>query len=180
MKAKDIFEVAIVRPPAVYGPRDKGILTFFQIIQKGLLPILGTVKPDPHRYSFVHVEDLVQGIVLASVEKIRSGDIFYISGDGEYSWEEAMRLIALGLEKKTIDLRLPISLLTGAAAVCTGVTKISGNVLPFSLDKIKEIRAPAWTCANAKAKRVLNFTPYWDLPRGLEQTGKWYRENGWL
>lgn len=180
LKGAGNFEVVIVRPPAVYGPRDKGVFTFFQMIQKGILPILGTEKPDPHRYSFIHVDDLVQGIALAGTEKVKSGEIFYLAGDGEYSWEAAMRLIAEGLGKKTFDLRLPIPVLTGAAAICTGITKISGNVLPFSLDKIKEIKAPAWTCSNEKAKKNLNFMPYWDLPRGLAQTGKWYRENGWL
>ncbi len=180
LRAKEKFEVVVVRPPAVYGPRDKGILTFFEFIQKGILPILGTENPDPHRYSFVHVDDLVQGIVLAGTASVKSGEIFYLAGDGEFSWEEAMRMIAKGLGKKTMDLRLPIPLLTGVAAICTGITKVSGKVLPFSLDKIKEIKAPAWTCSNKKAKKELGFTPYWDLARGLEQTGKWYRENGWL
>ena len=173
--------VTIVRPPAVYGPRDKGVLTFFQIVNLGILPRLGLDKPDPHRYSFVHVKDLVQGIALAGLkEGIPSGEVFYLSGEGEYSWEEAMGLVAQGMEKKTFSLSLPIALLKVAAFVCTLIGKITGKALPFSLDKIKEIEAPAWTCSSQKAKKLLGYEPYWKLPQGFAQTAKWYRENGWL
>ncbi len=178
---KSYFPVAVVRPPAVYGPRDKGVYTFFQAIRGGVLPLLGMSNPDPRRYSFVHVDDLVQGIVKTGVsETIRSGETFYISGDGEFSWEEAMRLIARGMEKQAVPVRLPIVAMKGAAALCTAYSKAFGKVLPFSLDKIKEIEAPAWTCSNQKAKTALGFEPYWTLERGLAQTAKWYRENGWL
>lgn len=175
------FPVCTIRPPAVYGPRDKGILTFFQFVNKGVLPLLGLENPDPHRYSFVHVDDLVQGIVKAALaENLRSGETFYVSGDGEYSWEDAMKLIAFGMNKKARPVRLPMPLLKAAAAVCSGVGKVTGKALPFSLDKVKEIEAPAWTCSNALAKERLAFEPYWTLDRGLTHTAEWYRENGWL
>ncbi|MGZ3710541.1 MAG: NAD-dependent epimerase/dehydratase family protein [Bdellovibrionota bacterium] len=181
LAAKDILPVAVVRPPAVYGPRDRGVFTFFQFIQRGVLPLLGMENPDPRRYSFVHVEDLVQGMALAATaENLPSGEIFYLSGDGEYSWEQAMRLMAKGMEKRTFTLRLPIPLMKGAGALCTAYSLASGKVLPFSLDKVKEIAAPAWSCSSAKAKKVLKFEPYWELERGFAQTAKWYRDNGWL
>jgi dihydroflavonol-4-reductase len=175
------FPVCVVRPPAVYGPRDRGVFTFFQAVSRGVLPLLGLERPDPRRYSFVHVDDLVQGIVLAgTVPAVKSGEVFYVAGAGEVSWEEAMRLIAAGMERSAIPVRLPIPLMKGAAAVCTGISKVSGKVLPFGLDKIKEIEAPAWTCSAEKARAVLGFSPYWTLERGFAHTAKWYRENGWL
>lgn len=172
----------VVRPPAVYGPRDRGIYTFFDAVSKGVLPLLGLENPDPRRYSFVHVDDLVQGIVLAgmSERKFSPAEVFYVSGDEEYSWEQSMRWIAEGLEKKPVDLRLPLPLMYGAAALCTGVTKLTGKLMPLSLDKMKELKALAWTCDNGKVKRDLGFRPYWALKDGLRQTARWYRENGWI
>ena len=115
------FPVCVVRPPAVYGPRDKGIFTFFQAVRRGVLPLLGASSPDPRRYSFVHVDDLVQGIVKAGLsEGIRSGEIFYVCGEGEHSWEEAMRLIARALDQKTLPVRLPLFAMKGAAATFSG------------------------------------------------------------
>lgn len=180
LEYKDKFPVSVVRPPSVYGPRDVGIFTFFDTIQKGVLPLLGLQKPDPRRYSFVHVEDLCQGIAAAGLNGKGSGEIYYITGDGEFSWEEAMRIMAAGLGKKAVPVRLPITAMKGAAAVCTLISKVSGKVLPLSLDKIKEIQATAWTCSSEKAKRELGYAPYWTLEKGTAQTAQWYKENGWL
>jgi nucleoside-diphosphate-sugar epimerase len=157
------------------------VFTFFQAIRSGVLPLLGMDRTDPRRYSFVHVEDLVQGLLLAGMAPgVASGEVFYISGEGEYSWPQAMRLMAEGMEKKTIPVRLPLTVIKGAAAACSAYTAAFGKVLPFSLDKIKEIEAPAWTCSNGKAKKQLGFEPYWDLAKGFAQTAKWYKENKWL
>lgn len=172
--------IVIVRPPAVYGPRDRGVFTFFQTVNSGILPQLGLASPDPRRYSFVHVEDLVGGIVRAAESTTASGSIYYVAGDEEVSWVEAMRLVAEGLGKKTIKVPLPIPVMRGAAGVCSLVAKVSGKALPFSLDKMKEIAAPAWTCSNRKAKKELGFTPNWPLQRGFRMTAEWYRQNGWL
>lgn len=173
--------VCVVRPPAVYGPRDRGVLTFFQAIRLGVLPLLGMEAPSPRRYSFLHVDDLVQGIVKAAARTdVRSGEVFYLTGDGEFSWEEAMRLIARGLERQAFPVRLPLFALKGAAACCSAYGRAFGKVLPFSLDKMREIEAPAWTCSSRKAKEALGFEPYWELARGLSHTARWYRENGWL
>lgn len=181
LSRKDDFPVTIVRPPAVYGPRDRGVFTFFQAIRSGVLPLLGMDRTDPRRYSFVHVDDLVQGLCLAGLrESSATGEVYYVSGDGEYSWPQAMKLMAEGMQKKTIPLRLPLTVMKGAAAACSAYTVAFGKVLPFSLDKIREIEAPAWTCANEKAKKELGFEPYWDLAKGFAQTAKWYKENRWL
>jgi nucleoside-diphosphate-sugar epimerase len=175
------FPVTVVRPPAVYGPRDKGVFTFFQSIQRGILPLLGTQVPDPRRYSFVHVDDLVRGIVLAAKPREASAaEIFYVTGDGEFSWEEAMRLMARGMEKKALPVRLPIFAMRCAAGVCSAYSLAFNKVLPFSLDKVKEIAAPAWTCSNSKAKQQLGFEPRWTLEKGFAHTAEWYRENGWI
>jgi nucleoside-diphosphate-sugar epimerase len=181
LSRKKDFPVTIVRPPAVYGPRDKGVFTFFQAIRTGVLPLLGMDRTDPRRYSFVHVDDLVQGLCLAGfAENDRSGEVYYISGEGEYSWPSAMSLMAAGMQRKTIPVRLPLTVMKGAAAACSAYSFAFGKVLPFSLDKIKEIQAPAWTCASHKAKNELGFRPYWELEKGFQQTAAWYKENGWL
>lgn len=172
----------VVRPPSVYGPRDRGIFTFFDIINKGVIPLLGLERPDPRRYSFVHVDDLVRGIIAAGFASgpFSPGELFYVSGDGEYSWEETMEMIAQGLEKKGLRVRLPIFAMRAAGALCSGITKVSGKLMPLSLDKVNELEAIAWTCSNEKAKQVLGFKPYWGLEKGLRQTARWYREHGWL
>jgi len=178
---KEELPLTVVRPPAVYGPRDRGILTFFQIVNKGLLPELGWNSTQIRKYSFIHVEDLVEGIYLAGKKiEFPSGEIFFLSGSGEFQWGEAMALIAKGLGKKIIRLPLPFAALRVAAHACSGISRLTGNPLPFSSDKIKEIEAPSWTCSAEKARKLMDFQAKWSLEEGLSATAKWYRANQYL
>src|SRR5438034_1036973 len=38
---RDDFPVTILRLPAIYGPRDSAILSFFQTVNKGIKPLIG-------------------------------------------------------------------------------------------------------------------------------------------
>ncbi|MCO5142800.1 MAG: NAD-dependent epimerase/dehydratase family protein [Oligoflexia bacterium] len=172
------MKLAIIRPPAVYGPKDTGVFSFFQIINKGVMPLIGKDK----KYSFVHVDDLVSGLILLmnKMDTLSSGEVFYLSEEKTYQWEEAMQLIARSLEKKVIRFNLPIFALYFAGFLGTLASKASKKAPPLTLDKVKEITAPSWTCSNQKAKKILGYEPRWSLSNGFEQTAAWYRENGWL
>ena len=39
--AKDDLHVVVIRPPAIYGPRDAEIFAFFQSVHRGVLPTIG-------------------------------------------------------------------------------------------------------------------------------------------
>jgi nucleoside-diphosphate-sugar epimerase len=62
--------VCIVRPPAVYGPRDTNFLPLFRAAQRyRLAPVIGSTRK---QVSLVHVADLVEGIWLAAT-RLRQG-----------------------------------------------------------------------------------------------------------
>lgn len=187
--AKEIPSV-IVRPPVVYGPRDKGVLAFFQAIASGVRPELGWREETRRgrRYSFVHVEDLVQGIMAAGLRDFDFAptEVFYVCGDGAYTWSETMDMVeaawaqASGKKKKLWTVPVPIPLVNALGVVGSGVSRVTGKVLPICIDKAKEITASGWVCSNAKAKRVLGLQPKWDVPSGFKHAAEWYKARGWL
>src|SRR5262249_50713747 len=61
--AGDLLNVTIIRPPAVYGPRDYAIYEFFKAIARGIAPRIGRTEMT---VSLVHVRDLAEGIVLGA------------------------------------------------------------------------------------------------------------------
>ena len=63
----ELLPIVILRPPVVYGPREKNIFTFFKAISKGWNIELGTRE---RVLSLIHVEDLI-GAMLAAAEKTR-------------------------------------------------------------------------------------------------------------
>ncbi|MGH9761667.1 MAG: NAD-dependent epimerase/dehydratase family protein, partial [Blastocatellia bacterium] len=57
---RDLVDYTIVRPPAVYGPRDYAIFEFFKAVKRGMSPVIGS---HDMKFSIVHVRDLVEGII---------------------------------------------------------------------------------------------------------------------
>ncbi|MDM7914125.1 MAG: hypothetical protein QUU85_02510 [Candidatus Eisenbacteria bacterium] len=49
-----------------------------------------------------------------------------------------------------------------------------------SFDKLREMRQTSWACLPEKATREFGFQPRIDIEAGIEETIRWYQEQGWL
>ncbi|MFB3910264.1 MAG: NAD-dependent epimerase/dehydratase family protein [Candidatus Eisenbacteria bacterium] len=172
--------VVVVRPPVVYGPRDRGILQYFQWLQRGwmLLPGGGGM-----RISVVHVRDLATAVQL-SLDQPRARGI-YNAGDGRaYSWQDVGRIAARALGVHPRPVRIPwMFTYLGALASEIGV-RLPHRGSPrdplVSFDKLREMRQTSWACLPEKATREFGFQPRIDIEAGIEETIRWYQEQGWL
>ena len=118
--------VTIIRPPAVYGPRDRDILLYFQFIHKGLMPILG----DENRLlSLVHVKDLVAGIHAAAISTRAIGEAYFLTDGVIHPWMEVAQAIARVLHKHPSKLRVPLFLLDLIAIFTEIAAKITHQTL---------------------------------------------------
>jgi len=177
LKHASELPVTIIRPPAVYGPRDSDMLGFFKMANKGIRISFGRGESF---LSLVYVKDLVEGIILA-VENPRSvSQTYFIADERIYSWSEAFEIIARVMNKKTIPVRIPKTVVFFLAFLSESFAKLSGKATTFNLQKAKEITRRYWMLDVSKAKAELGFAPRYDLERGAEETVRWYKENGWL
>jgi dihydroflavonol-4-reductase len=167
----------IIRPPAVYGPRDKDVLVMFRYVQKGLLPVLGSGQ---QRLSIVHVDDLVEGVILAAEKKAANSRLYYMSGDGEFTWLEIGQVIARALDKRCFILRLPSWLLSTASFFGVAFSRLGNKPPLLNKDKVKEFKQGSWLCSNRLAKSELGFSPRIDLDEGMRSTAAWYKKMGWI
>ena len=78
--------LTVVRPPAVYGPREADIFTFFKTLSRGLCPIVG--DPDVPALTLVHVRDLVAGMLRAADAPEAVGQTYFLGSPRDYSWGE--------------------------------------------------------------------------------------------
>ncbi len=177
LKHSSSLPVTVIRPPAVYGPRDPDMLGFFKIANKGFRISFGWGESF---LSLVYVKDLVEGVIRAAENPKSAGQIYFIADDRCYSWSEAFKIIARALNKKTIPLRIPKSLVFLMAFISENLGKLSGKTLAFNLQKAKEITQRYWLLDVSKAKSELGFSPEYGLKRGAEETVRWYKEEGWL
>ena len=169
--------ITIVRPPAVYGPRDTDILGFFKVAKSGFRISFGMGE---NFLSLVYVKDLIEGIILAAESPKSIGQIYFIADDKIYSWREAFEIIGGVLNKRTIPLRIPKSLVVFMAFLSESFCRLLGRSAAFNVQKAKEITQRYWILDVSKAKDDLGFHPKYHLEKGAEETVRWYREMGWL
>lgn len=175
--ASDLLPVTIVRPPAVYGPRDYALYELFKSIARGLSPMIG--RYDKH-VSLVHVHDLADGIILAGESAAATGRAYFISSDEVYVMREVADKIGALLGRRVRTLTIPRPVAFGVALVSEGVAAVTRKMPLLNRDKVKDFAQKNWGCSIARAKRELGYRQQVLLETGLRETIDWYKREGWL
>ncbi len=167
----------ILRPSAVYGPRDKAFLALFQCLAKRIKP---SISGGVQHLSLCSIQDLVGAMLLAAETRTRNGEIFFLSDGRDYRMEEINDIFAQAMEVTAFRLRLPPRVLCGIAAVAEYVAKVSGRPALISRGRAAEMLQPNWLCDITKARKLLGFEPQIPLARGAKLTFDWYKKANWL
>ena len=177
LKYSDRLPVTIIRPPAVFGPRDTEILVYFQTFSKGLNSVIGLKE----KYlSLIYIEDLIDGIMLAAEILNNSGEIYFISSDKAYSWNDIGNITSKLLGKKAIKIKIPHSVVFGVGYIAQFFSTFSKNAATLNVEKCKDITRERWVCSNQKAKDKLGFIEKHTLEESFAKTIDWYKRNNWI
>jgi len=169
--------ITIVRPPAVYGPRDTDILEFFRTVKFGIIPQLGGAD----KYlSLIHAKDLARGIMIAGEHEKSIGKTYFITSPEPYSWEEISRITLNILQKRGFRVPIPVSFMKMVAAVSEGLSSLTKKPALVNKQKIIDMEQDFWTCSPEKAKKDLGFEAEIGLENGIRETLIWYKEQKWL
>ncbi|MDB5004068.1 MAG: NAD-dependent epimerase/dehydratase family protein [Mucilaginibacter sp.] len=175
LKAIKSLNFTILRPTAVYGPRDTGIFIFFKQISNRMEPYIGRA---PQKLSFIYVVDLAK----ASIRALYGGDkkTYNLSDDNFYDRYELGRQTKQILAVKTVKFHLLVNFVKLIAGISEKVSSLR-NIAPIlNLEKLDELTAVNWSCSIELAKQDLGFYPQYTLEKGLHETLQWYRANKWL
>lgn len=176
-KYKDKFPVTIIRPPAVYGPRDTEILIYFKTFVKGLNSIIGF---DTKYLSLIYVEDLADGIILGAENDMANGQKYFLCLDDAYNWDEIGAITSKLLDKKAFKIRLPHSVVYSVGYLAELFSTFSRKPATLNIEKCKDITQLRWICSNEKAKKELGFKPKYTLEESFKKTIDWYKEMKWI
>lgn len=177
LKLKDRLPFTILRPSGVYGPRDREMLSYISMIQKGIQPLIGF---GTKWLNLIHRDDLVDGIIQAAESTAAENEIFFLGGEKNYTTEEIGDAIAAVLHKSRLKFPLPESLVYLIGSITETVGKISGQEVFFNRQKVAEAVQTYWTCSVAKAKARFGFQEKFSLQEGMQDTCRWYRQHQWL
>ena len=176
LNAIENLPLIIVRPTAVYGPREKDIFILFKTINQGLEPYIGRVN---QRLSFIYVKDLAE-IVIALLKSEIVRKTYNVSDGLSYNRYALADGLKNALHKRTLKLHIPLGIITSLAAVMGKLYANSNKTPTINPEKIKELTAANWTCSIENLKKDLQFEPKYNLTQGLAESVQWYKLNSWL
>lgn len=168
--------VTIVRPSPIYGEGDLRFLKLYRAVARGVFVMIGSGRPKLH---MVHIDDLVDGIVLASTSEAALGQVFILAGPQAPTLNELVAHIAHALGVAEPRWRVPLWPVETAAVLCESVC------VPLRIEPPLHRRRVAFFTHHrefdgAKAERLLGYAPRVSPAEGIARTAAWYRAAGYL
>jgi nucleoside-diphosphate-sugar epimerase len=171
------FPYIILRPTGVYGPREKDYFLMIKTVKSGLDVGAGF---KPQHLTFIYVKDLVEVVFSALTSDVKNKAYFVADGD-VYTDKEYTRLVKDAIGKKhVLSLKVPLRVLKIVSLAAEAISKLTKKPSTLNRDKYKIMKQRNWECDIAPLVRELNFSPRYDLKKGLDESVHWYRDNGWL
>ncbi len=169
--------LVILRPSAVYGPRERDIYTYLKLLSRGIQPCLAGQE---QYLSLVYVDDVVDATLRAAEMQDPKGDIFFISDGQEYRMGEVGDIFAEAMGVSPVRVPLPPWVIFGVASFSELWARFSGKPALINRGKVEEMIQRKWVCDITQARRVLCFEPRVSLREGARLTVDWYRRHNWL
>jgi len=169
------IDAVIIRPPAVYGPRDRDVLAAFRLASHGFAVRTG---PRAQQLALIHVADLVRALASAG-RTPRAAGLYYVNG-GNYSWEEIVSAMGDAVGRRPHIIPVPAPVMHGAGYVARAWARVTRAKPLLTPERSWDLVQPSWTCDDARARRDLHYQPQIGLAEGMRATAAWYREQRWL
>ena len=166
---------AILRPPAIYGPRDTDVFEFFRMASRGLL----VLPSGERRLTIAHVGDVVRGVIAVAAVGQAAG-IFHVGATEGVVMDAMLREIADSGDVHARLVRIPPWILKTAGAGASGLRMLGLRRIPLSRDKVDEILAKHWVLETKTSLKHLGLQDPLPFDTGARMTWQWYRSAGWL
>jgi nucleoside-diphosphate-sugar epimerase len=160
------FSLAILRPPAIYGPGDRATLPLFAQLTRRFALIPGTRE---QRFSLLYAGDFARlianlvGSTWSGIAEVHDGK------DGGYQWAD-LAATATSIHGRPVK---PVFL---PQRFLSGLTRIARSADLPPPGKIQELYHSDWVCRGEQP----DLPDRTGLAEGFQQTLDWYREEGWL
>ncbi|HEX6105436.1 MAG TPA: NAD-dependent epimerase/dehydratase family protein [Gemmatimonadales bacterium] len=167
----------IVRPPTVYGPRDREVLKVFRMVRLGIAPVFGQ---GDQQLSAVHGADLAEALIAAGTSAGTMGKVYYACHPEVFTSGQFVQAVAAAMGRRVTVVGVPRGVGRALLAVTEGAARLARRPTILTRDKANEFFQPAWTGDPAPLARDAGWEARHDLRSGLADTYRWYRGAGWL
>ncbi len=173
------WNISILRPPMIIGPRDVAMLEVFKMVKGRIIIYEGSNGLDKE-YSFISVFDLNSAIA-ALVNDPHNNDTYFIANPSIITYRQLIEEIA-DLLKIDIyfKIRIPLFLLISLAFGVKYIKHLLPVKLPITPDKIAEIKQRSWICSGQKLEEHYNLKYQYGLRAILEKSLEDYQQRRWI
>ncbi len=174
---KDELPITILRPTAVYGPRDNEMVEVFRSVSRGVLPITGDGSV---KLTFVYGPDCGAACIRAVEASVPSGATYFVSDGQIYVWREAVEDVESALGKRAlVRIGVPFAILDTVAVGVEAFGKLRNKAVMLTREKAKVIRQ-SWVCGIEETTRDLGWKPEVMWREGTKLTADWYKRERWI
>ncbi|MGE4055966.1 MAG: NAD-dependent epimerase/dehydratase family protein, partial [Vicinamibacterales bacterium] len=159
----------IVRPVAIYGPRDRGFLPLFRMAARGFFPLVSEPQAS---FSLIHVREAVLGIRMAFSDRA-DRQTFFLTRPPPVGARVLLEAIALAVGRRFRPLQVPPMALR-ALARCGDVAWRLGVQPALDSTRFAELRGEGVVCTADRAVVRLGFRAETSLSEGVGETARWY------
>jgi len=166
----------ILRPPYVYGPRDRQFLPrVLGNLQNGKFRFVGSGRQP---LSLVYVGNLVEALYLAAVRPNVVGEVFLATDGLAITRVRMMEIICRESGYPMPTRHVPTWLVRAACPIFELLYSLKKGGEPPLVNKFRlKFMAAPLSYRIDKARRLLGYEPKVDTETGLRQTLGWFREN---
>jgi nucleoside-diphosphate-sugar epimerase len=168
---------SIVRPPMVYGPRDREFLKLFRIARLGIAPVFGDGTQE---LSAIHASDLAAALRAVGESTHTVGRIYHPCHPEIFTSADFCRAVGDAIGCSVSPLRIPAAVGRTLLALTQTTARFARQSTILTVDKANEFFQPAWTGDPTPLIRDCGWQAAFDLRSGLADTYQWYRKAGWL
>jgi nucleoside-diphosphate-sugar epimerase len=169
------MEPVILRPAAVYGPRDTDLLPLFKMARAGFLALPSTANV----LQPVYAEDVARA-ALAAARKAAGSGPFPVAEAARYTWEDVVAGLEKALGRNVRAVRLPPTAFPLAGRAAEWAARAFSAVPIIDERRGRDLAAHTWTCDVSETEAAFGWRAEVPLFEGLERTARWYRQAGWL
>jgi nucleoside-diphosphate-sugar epimerase len=169
------MEAVVLRPAAVYGPRDTDLLPLFKMANRGWLPLpSGANLLQP-----VYATDVARAALAAVREPLGFGP-FPVAENRLYTWKEVIAGLEKALGRTVRTVRLPAAAFTLAGRAAEWAARPFSAVPVFDERRGRDLAVHTWTCDISATEKALGWRAEVALSEGLTRSARWYGQAGWL
>ncbi|MEJ2721087.1 MAG: NAD-dependent epimerase/dehydratase family protein [bacterium] len=159
-----VSHVCVLRPCPVYGAGSKGNLArMIRAVANGVFPPVPDTK---NARSMVHVEDVVEALLLSAEKKEANGRVFIVSDGRTYSTRQIYEWISDALDRRIPPWRVPAGVFRALAKFGDGIEAVTGRRFVFDSQTYNRLLGSA-SYDSTRIREVLGFEPRWDLESAL-------------